>query len=316
MNPEDSRPSDRALEDHLARRAPRPGGRALATPVLLTVLLAGIAPAASASAGASVGASVGASFGATSAAGPEPAAGPKALEATQRLLLPFYSVDKTNPSGDSTLFAVRNEGLSQITVTASFYEIDSPQAPQRTEIYLLQAKQIRTVQIRDVPNLEVDPDGFARGYVIFETGGVDQLIHGDYFQVTPGERFATGGRLVDVSGGPFDELCNNVSVRFLDGGGFTGGTQIVYWLNATSVPLPINTITYSIYEEAGVAPVFTSNLPISTVAGEVDIDQLLGGSGVSFGAVEIQFAGELEGHVFSTMSASNEFSVRVEATCR
>lgn len=250
-------------------------------------------------------------------AAPGAAPDDKAVAITSQLLLPYYQVESGNISGDSTLFAVRNEGLETISVTASFFEIDSPQAPQRTEIYLLGPKQIRTVNIRDVPNLEIDEDGFARGYITFATGQPDHRIHGDYYQVTPGEAFATGARMVDISdASPFNELCSNVSLRFLQGGAFSGGTEIVFWIDSASLPLPANAITFSVYSESGGEPVFTSNLPVDTVAGTVEIDQLLGPFAVNFGAVELQLASGLVGHFAATLSASGQFSVRVEGTCR
>ncbi|MEM9597687.1 MAG: hypothetical protein AAGD06_25700 [Acidobacteriota bacterium] len=239
-------------------------------------------------------------------------------QTSSRLLLPLYEVEAGNFSGTTTLLAVRNESLESVTVNLLYYEPDSPQAPQRTDTITLGAKAIQTINVRDVPNLEVGPDGFARGYVIVESVGGASVLHGDYFRVTPGDAFATGYRLVDVdtSGGE-NELCSTFSIRFLNGGAFTGGTDFVIWIDADEIPTSPTTVSYSLYSEdgGGGTPLFTSTLPINEVVSSFSADQLIGSLAVNFGAVEFQLSG-VQGHIAATMSASGLFSVGLEATCR
>ncbi|MEM8932456.1 MAG: hypothetical protein AAGE94_14840, partial [Acidobacteriota bacterium] len=87
---------------------------------------------------------------------------------TGRLLVPYYEVDVNGATGTTTLFAVRNESLATVEIDIQYFEADAPQAAQRTDRVSLGAKGVHTVNLSFVQNLEVDPDGFARGYVIID----------------------------------------------------------------------------------------------------------------------------------------------------
>ncbi|MEM9557684.1 MAG: hypothetical protein AAGC60_25725 [Acidobacteriota bacterium] len=231
----------------------------------------------------------------------------------QRLLLPYYETEMGNVFGASTLFALRNESTQSVEVTIKYYEADAPQAPQVTDPVMLGPKGVKTVNLRDVPLLEVDPDGFARGFVVFEAPtGVE--IHGDYFQATPGDAFATGARLVNLDTDP----CSTFSVRFLRGGAFSGGTNYVLWIDADALPLPAEAVVYSIYTEAGGAPVKLDFLDVGLATTRFSVQDLLGGvdSGLNAGVLELQLSEGLQGHLAATMSASGLYSVGLEAACR
>lgn len=243
-----------------------------------------------------------------------PSGGAKVVPSS-RLLLPLYQIDTTGGAGATTLYALRNESLDPISVLISYYEVDSPQAAQRTDSMTLKGKEVLPINIRDVSDLEVDADNIARGYVIFEVMGAGASLSGDYFQVTPGDAFAVGERLVDVSGGQGNQLCSSFSTRFLNNSAFTGGTRINYWLDADSLPLDPNTFAYSVYDETGNL-LFANTLPLLDVAGSIDVSQLfLGPFNPEAGALEIQLS-ETVGFVTATMSASNLFSVSMNALCR
>lgn len=242
----------------------------------------------------------------------------KAFPLTSKLVLPYFEIEKNDPNGDTVLYALRNESTAPIEVDIKYYEIDSPFAPQRTDRVTLAAKQIHPVNIRDVQNLEIDPDGRARGYVRFEVVGGASVLAGDFFRVDPGDNFASGYRLVNADpASASDERCSILSFRFLRGGLFSGGTRIFYWLDMNVLP-QADTIAYSIYNEAGT--LITTGLLGNTdrVASQLTIDQLLVGpaAALNSGAVEFQFSGGVLGHVAGAINASGRFSVGFEGVCR
>ena len=235
---------------------------------------------------------------------------------SSKLLLPYYRVDTTNGGGDTTLFAVRNESLEEITLNVHYYEADGPQAPQRTDTVMISSKRVYPINVRDIPLLETDEAGIAEGYVVFEVMGGGRSISGDYFQATPGDAFAVGERLVDISTTEANQLCAAFSTRFLSGGAFSGGTRITYWLEADALPLDPGVFSYSIYNEGGTL-IINNTVPLIAVAGQIDVDQLLGpfAGTVAAGAVEIEFS-QTVGFVTGTMSASGLFSVGMNGLCR
>lgn len=231
----------------------------------------------------------------------------------ERLVLPLYEVEVGDPSGATTLFALRNESPSPVDVSISYYEVDAPQAPQRTETVTLVGKEVYPINVRDVPDLEVDPDGIARGYVVFQGPEGFLGLHGDYFQVTPGDAFATGYRLLNADRDP----CSTFSVRFLSGGAFSGGTELLLWLSVGELPLPEAAVSYAIYSEQGGVPLKFDFLDFDVAARRFSVDEILGEvEGLSSGVVEIQLADGLDGHLAATMSASGLYSVGLEAACR
>lgn len=80
---------------------------------------------------------------------------------------------------------------------------------------------------------EVEP-GLATGFVTIVSDGrflaESDVLWGDYFYSDPTESFAQGQRLVrhepELAGA---DLCRRHSVRFLDGGAFSGGTKLTVW---------------------------------------------------------------------------------------
>ncbi|MEO1370431.1 MAG: hypothetical protein AAFX50_24890 [Acidobacteriota bacterium] len=242
------------------------------------------------------------------------------------VLVPFYAVDTADPAGATTLWALRNDSLETVDVEVLYYEPDAPQLFQRRDVFTLAPKSIRTVNIRFVENLEVGDDGFARGYVIFRavSDGFDQL-QGDYFQITPGENFASGFRMVNIDeGSVHNELCRKATIRFMRGGGFTGGTTYRVWFEADTPPVgsqPV--VNYAIFDEPGTL-IFEAELPVEESAFEVDIATLLGPfqGQVNFGAVEFSFSGSVGspprnrlGAVSGVLDALGSYSVGIESSC-
>lgn len=239
-----------------------------------------------------------------------------------QLLLPFYSVDTLNPGGATTLFAIRNESTSQVDVVIRYFGADRPDQPQSEQTIALADKAVRTVNIGSVVqalNLQIDGDGFARGYVTFATEQGEAVIHGDYFLLNDADNFASGSRLVNIdpnSNG--NDLCNRFSMRFLDSAlFFDSGTVFTVWIQAEE-PLEGAAFSYSVYSEAGGDERLSSSFPASDVAFQVSANLLMSadpGLDLEFGAIEFQFPAETAGHISAVMSAFDRFSVGYEATC-
>ncbi len=239
-----------------------------------------------------------------------------------QLLLPLYLVDTANPGGPTTLYSIRNESTSSVDVIVRYYGADRPDQPQDEQTHTLGPKAMRTVNIFfDVPalDLQIDPDGFARGYVTFATEQGEAVIHGDYFQLNAAQNFASGARLLNIdpnSNG--NDLCNRFSMRFIDSTlVFDSGTVFTVWFEAAG-PFSGSAFTYSVYSEAGGTELLSSNFPTSVVAFQVSANLLMSADptlDLEFGALEFQFPGETVGHISAVMDAFDRYSVGYEATC-
>jgi hypothetical protein len=183
-------------------------------------------------------------------------------QASSDLLLPYFEVDGANPGGLTTLFAVGNSTDDLVEVVATVYTnwgIPILEVP-----FTLQAREIRTVNLRDwfrqggdpkkvlataeiehlaaaasgqrspKDNLfystEVRPD-LEVGYVTLRTqGNRPDALWGDWFNVDVAGNLARGDVLVNIdrsTGCP--GLCQRHLLRYLSGGGFDGGTEVIIW---------------------------------------------------------------------------------------
>jgi hypothetical protein len=160
--------------------------------------------------------------------------------------------------------------------------------------------------------LPLGTDGFRRGWarIIADDGP----ISADYFQIDPGNDFAAGSRPVDLDAG---EFCSQATVRFLIGGGFSGGTKLFFMLDS---PLggDVNTdppsITGDVYLEdstfVGSFEIYTNNFTL-----EVDAADLVD-PGTNFGSFDIFFENNFAGgYVHGEYKANNRFSVSLKGVC-
>src|SRR5829696_4200915 len=197
--------------------------------------------------------------------------GPAAAQnqASSDLLLPYFEVDGANPGGLTTLFAVGNSTDQLVEVVATVYTnwgIPILEVP-----FTLQAREIRTVNLRDwfreggnptkalatleVQHLaaaasgqpspkdnlyygsEVRPD-LEVGYVILRTqGNRPDALWGDWFNVDVSGNLARGDVLANIdrsTGCP--GLCQRHLLRYLSGGGFDGGTEVIIWRDTQGKP--------------------------------------------------------------------------------
>jgi len=241
----------------------------------------------------------------------------KAATVGSRLLLPIFIVDTIDPEGTTTLFAVRNQSTYNQTIDIKYFRTDQPQAPQRTDVVVLAAKSIETINIAFVSGLHIDEAGLACGYVTIETQGGATTIYGDYFLVTPNEDFANGFRLVNIDpSSNHNELCNRFAVRFLNGGGFDSATRFLIWRDLDVPPTLGETAFWvSVYNEAG-EQLLVQDFASDQTTLDVTTNEILQGMvSADFGALEFEFAMGAVGHISAVMSASGRYSVGLEATC-
>ena len=265
-------------------------------------------------------------------AAPAAVARPQAASQTQtpvktgrvatKVLLPLFLVDTTDPDGPSTFFAVRNESNSTVEVKVFYYAAETPYDPVTPgptlippETLTIAAKAIHADNVR-TKNLLPESDGFARGYVIFETVGGEGAIQGDYFQINGREDFASGQRLINIdpeSSG--NELCRRFSMRFIESPLlFDSGTVFTVWLQP-ALPFGGIAFAYSAFGTAGGASILDLTLPSAKFAFQITAGDLLFGVDEGFGAIEFEFPADSVGHISGIMSAFARLSVGFEATC-
>lgn len=225
----------------------------------------------------------------------------------ENLLVPFYLVDKDDPGGTQTLLAVRN--LTGDPVTADLEYLTLNGTSQRKDSITLGPTETRTVSLRDVGGLAVDPDGFARGFVRILTGGSPDgtpVLAGDFFQVDVAENFATGDRLVRQA-----DVCTDASIRFLD---FGGGTRLTIWLTnprGTGAAKPFS-FTVQAYDESGAPVGGTTSVKTTLHAIELQASVF---TNLTFGTLKFDFTNSLGGTVYAEYNADERFSVGVVSQC-
>jgi hypothetical protein len=190
------------------------------------------------------------------------------------LLLPWFEVHLAE--GRTTLFAVGNSAAEAVTVKASV--TSNWGIPVLERSFELAPGEVRTVNLRDwvvagdVPapalgkkqlahvqaaltgqpspkdglyyGAQADPfdPALAAGFVTLRVKSAPRhdSLWGDYFWVDPGQDFAEGELLVNIDElSSCGSLCDHHRVRFLDGGGFDGGTKLVVWTPRRRQPSPI-----------------------------------------------------------------------------
>lgn len=213
-----------------------------------------------------------------------------AVQPSSDLLLPYFEVD-TRSSGRTTLFALGNASEKPVEVLVSIHT--NWGIPVLDLSLHLDAQQIRTVNLRDwlltgdLPDrklgaeeishlqavlsgrasprdqlyfsTEVEP-GLAVGWITFRVRGVrrPEALWGDFFLVDPAEDHLQAEALVSL-GRPSASECIRHSLRFLTGGDFDSGTELVIWTGrhiepSSSPEFPDSsrmTADVEVYNEAG-----------------------------------------------------------------
>ena len=189
---------------------------------------------------------------------------------TSDLLLPYFEVDLDGAR--TTLFAVGNESDKAVRARVT---IDTNWGiPVLARTISLDPREVKTINLKawivdgDVPgpNLgpaelahlqaalsgapspedglyyssEVEPD-LAVGSLTVRiiANNRPDVLWGDYFWVDAEGNFAEGELLVDIDKAQeCRALCDHHLLRFLEGGAFDGGTQIIVWVDRASIPRP------------------------------------------------------------------------------
>jgi len=241
---------------------------------------------------------------------PKPA--PKVDSPFAELVLPYFENDVDGSTFTSTLFAVRNPSLSDATTaTVSYFDLQGNL--RTTENISVAPAAVFTRNLRDVPGLAIDPDGFSRGFAVIQS---DDPLSGDTFHVDPVGNFATGDRLIGMT-----ELCLSWDFRFLQGGPFDGGTTLQIFvdtpLGASASDPP--TVAVIVFDEGGKA-FGTVGLHMAQNSVSVPVGNILaalpGSLGPSFGSLWLVFSpASGGGHIQGFYTAEDRYSAGLKGSC-
>ena len=230
----------------------------------------------------------------------------------ESLLVPSYQVDTLNPSGTTTLYAVRN--LTDSAVTANLEYFDVSGTSQRADSIPLGPNDTQTVNVRDVVGLAADLDGYARGYVEISTAGDPHqtpVLGGDFFQVDVADNFATGDKLVRRS----TDLCTESSIRFLAFPTAGSGTRLAVWIvNPRGAGLgdPAS-FTVQVFDENGTPQ--GSSFSIHTADKTLELQASDFAGALAFGFLRFDFSASSGGVVYSEAQAEGRYSVGMTGQC-
>lgn len=236
-------------------------------------------------------------------------------------MVPLFRIDRSDPGGDTTLIAVRNVTDQSHDVHISYWvdHVFDPGAdPDLVQSFSVDPGQIVPINLRDLPQLSggAGGDDLVRGWLMLEhADGVGDVLAADWFQVTPGENFATGGRMVDVD---HSYTCTQWDFRYITGGGFDGGTRLGVFVD-TPLGSGSPSLFVDFFSEAGI---FLGGVAVATNRQVVELDveaQLLPelpGSPPEVGGMVITFAGGTNGGIVTgTYSAENRYSIGLDGAC-
>jgi hypothetical protein len=267
------------------------------------------------------------------------AAAPAAqLRPSSDLLLPWFEVD-LEPSGMTTLFAVGNASEKPVEVLATLrtnWGIAILEVP-----FTLQPDEIRTVNLRDWLHAEslaeasgqaspkdklyygseVRPGRAVGSVTLRIQGEARDALWGDWFVVDAAGGVARGENLVDIDrSGAHSALCRRHLLRYLNGGGFAGDTEVIVWRETQGMPsanpggTPDGTgirltAEASVLSEPG-RPVESRQIELQALD-KITVADL--GLEESFGALRIETADDV--FIGLRHSAENRYSVALQAYC-
>lgn len=243
--------------------------------------------------------------GTTSRAAPKP---------DSRWVIPRYRIDNSFFQDETTFYSVRNEANERIRVLADYYSKEGVLVV--SESFDLDSKEVKSRNLRDVPNLLGVFDTTSEGYVLLDAFtipnpiGAPSPITVDYFSVDSANDFASGGPA-------FVERCRKWTSRFVNFG--DGPSKLDFYVqtpgSSPSDPFIFPAATIGVYTETG-AMQRAFDVITSARTFTVDLDPLLDGS---FGVVEIDFGGDSSGDkvglVSARHSAQGRFSVAGSGVC-
>lgn len=250
-----------------------------------------------------------------------------AERATTALMVPFFKIDRASAAGETTLYAVRNTSATATHRVVVSYRVDWPfdpsGEPDHVQTFELGPRQVRTVNLRDVPQLDggAGGDAMVRGSLVArQTTGSAPALSGDWFRLIPGQDFATGGRMVDAAADPY--TCTQWDLRFLVGGAFSGGTRLEVFVDTPLGSHPgtdAPSLVIAFTDEAGTlqgsaVEVFTDRQVLELDVGA--LRTMLPAPRPAFGALEIAFQpGSGGGLVSGSYRAEGRYAAEVDGTC-
>lgn len=235
------------------------------------------------------------------------------------LLVPYFEVDRRNPNGASTLFAIHNETARELAVRILYLTAVGAEEQQVQELSL-GPNATRTINVRDVRGLARDADGVSRGLVVLGVIGATKdssdLISGDFFFVDRAAGYATGNTLLNASlDDSGNELCVEWGTRFMRGGAFSGASTFRFVVDVPSGRQEIDppTAVGTVYDEAGAAIQsfeLRTNLHTFELASEDLVPE-----GLAFGSLSVRFP-ETRGALLVEHSGFETLSIAFKAACR
>ena len=236
-------------------------------------------------------------------------------------MVPFFRFERGNLTGETTLIAIRNasDQAHDVDVTYWVDHVFDPDAePDLVQSFSLIADEVVTLNLRDLAELDggAGDDNIIKGWLMVQhRDATGDPLSADWFQVDPGENFATGGRMIDID---HTYTCAQWDFRYITGSGFEGGTELRVFIDT---PLGLGTPSFNVsfFSEAGAflgSVNAVTNRQVADVDVEAELLSLLPGSLPENGSMVITFSeGTNGGIVLGTYSAEDRYSIGLNGTC-
>lgn len=226
-------------------------------------------------------------------------------------MIPWYEASP-DPGGPTTLFSIRNASTAQSArVNISYF---NQQGQFRwAELVTLGPEEVYTRNVRDVvEHLDTDTDGFSRGLITIAPQ-LGMNFTSDYFFIDNSEAFASGAR--SVHRGSAGELCELTEVRFVEGGPFTGGTDLFIDHYPDEVPAGQPAFWIEVYGEDGVLRTVLPRFEADLYALKINTADLAYPNHPVAGFIKVRFNNPLGGHLSAKLSAEGIYSITMKGVC-
>jgi len=226
-------------------------------------------------------------------------------------LIPWFEASP-DPGGPTTLFSIRNASTAQ-SARVNIAYFNQRGLFRWSEVVTLAPEQVYTRNVRDVvQHLDTDPDGFSRGLITIAPQ-LGMNFTSDYFFIDNSNAFASGARAVHR--GPAGELCELAEVRFVEGGPFTGGTDLFILQYPNRVPPGQPAFWIEVYGEDGVMRSVLPRFEANLFALKINTADLPYPNHPVAGFIKVRFNNPLGGHVSAKLSAEGIYSITMKGVC-
>jgi hypothetical protein len=233
-----------------------------------------------------------------------PGIGDKADVPADLLVLPGFEVDTGDPAGRTTFLTVHNQTDEPRVARVQYF--DAASSLQTSTDIELAPRDTQPINLRTVPGLAADPDGFRRGWVqvlaCAEGGGeLAGSFTGDYLFLDSTGDFATGDQLLRS-----EDFCSALQVRLLNFG--SGVTLRLFATDPQGVA--VATASFAVHGEDG-SFVESGSLFLEENLAFFDAVEV---TETQFGILDLEFLTGV-GALTVEYSAFGRFSVSMNATC-